>query len=153
MTYYVNEPHPTVVQNTYTHAGRGGAGNLFRAPATTPSTGPITQLSPPKSLSTGRFYSGRGGAGNVHAAVERRALSVEEEYALTVAREKAASVGHVGRGGAGNVFNGGVQVEKKDRKHSMASDASDRRDSASSDGSVRSGFFGRLNSSIRRHEH
>ncbi|KAJ9134702.1 hypothetical protein NKR19_g8548 [Coniochaeta hoffmannii] len=148
--YVVTEPHPTVVQNTYIHAGRGGAGNLFRAPETTPATGVPTEVNPaPKKASSGRFYSGRGGAGNVQSSSVRPVLSLDEEYALTEAREKHSLFAHVGRGGAGNFFGGGVQ-EKKDRKMSIASDASGRRDSTSSSGSARSGFLGRITSHIGR---
>lgn len=149
--YYITEPHPTVLQNTYVHSGRGGAGNLFRAPLTTPSTGVPTPAKPTKPSSS-RFYSGRGGAGNVHSAAERPVLSLDEEYALASAREKAAAAGGtVGRGGAGNFCRNG---ENMDRKASIASDISDRRDSTSSSGSVRSGFFGRLASKgSGRHGH
>lgn len=153
--YVVTEPHPTVVQNTYIHAGRGGAGNLFRAPQTTPASGVPTEIKPAKAASSGRFYSGRGGAGNVHSAVQRPVLSLDEEYAITEAREKTSLFAHVGRGGAGNFFGGGVhpveKAEKKDRKMSVASDASERRDSTSSSGSARSGFLQRLGSHIGRH--
>jgi len=132
----INEPHPTVPANTYTHSGRGGAGNMFRAPATTAPTGVATPAAAAKTSSTKRFYSGRGGAGNAHASVDRPVLSFEEEYASAAAREKHAS-GHVGRGGAGNVFS------------ASASNGADRRDSASTNGSVRSGFWGRLSSGSR----
>lgn len=152
--YYITEPHPTVVQNSYIHAGRGGAGNLFRAPLTTPSTGVPTHAKLAKVSSSGRFYSGRGGAGNVHTAAKRPVLSLDEEYAIADAREKATAVGHVGRGGAGNFFGGGVHHEKKVRKSTVASDVSDRRDSTSSAESVWSGFLGRLSSiSVGRHGH
>lgn len=153
--YVVTEPHPTVAQNAYVHAGRGGAGNLFRAPQTTPATGVPTEIKPAKAASSGRFYSGRGGAGNVHSAVQRPVLSLDEEYAITEAREKTSPFAHVGRGGAGNFVGGGVhptdKTEKKSRKLSVASDASDRRDSTSSSGSARSGFLQRLGSHIGRH--
>src|SRR4051794_31059770 len=98
--YTITEPHPTVPQNSYTHSGRGGAGNIFRAPATTPASGvpPLTQTrsndSARSSVSSGstssgagtRFYSGRGGAGNAHAASERPVISFDEEYARADAR-------------------------------------------------------------------
>ena len=151
--YVVTEPHPTVMQNTYVHAGRGGAGNLFRAPLTTPSTGVPTEMKAAKAASSGRFYSGRGGAGNVHSSVERPVLSLDEEYTLTEAREKTSLFGHVGRGGAGNFFGGGVNhPEKKDRKMSVASDVSERRDSTSSNGSARSGFLNRISSHLGRQQ-
>lgn len=151
--YVVTEPHPTVLQNTYIHAGRGGAGNLFRAPETTPAAGIPTQIKPaPKAAASGRFYSGRGGAGNVQSSSVRPVLSLDEEYAITEAREKQSLFAHVGRGGAGNFFGGGVheKPEKKDRKMSVASDASGRRDSTSSSGSARSGFLQRLSSNLGR---
>jgi len=153
--YVVTEPHPTVVQNTYIHAGRGGAGNLFRAPQTTPAEGVPTELTKEPSASAaaqGRFYSGRGGAGNIQSSAVRPVLSLDEEYALTEAREKASPFAHVGRGGAGNFFGGGVHekapVEK--RKMSVASDTSKRRDSSSSSGSARSGFLQRISSHLGR---
>jgi hypothetical protein len=140
-----------VVQNTYIHAGRGGAGNLFRAPETTPASGVPTEIKPaPKASSSGRFYSGRGGAGNVQSSTVRPVLSLDEEYALTEAREKQSLFAHVGRGGAGNFFGGGASSEKKGRKNSIASDVSERRDSTSSAGSARSGFLQRISSHIGR---
>ncbi|KAB5554503.1 hypothetical protein GE09DRAFT_130509 [Coniochaeta sp. 2T2.1] len=150
--YVVTEPHPTVVQNTYIHAGRGGAGNLFRAPQTTPAEGVPTELNqtPTQPAVQGRFYSGRGGAGNIQSSSVRPVLSLDEEYAITEAREKTHLFAHVGRGGAGNFFGGGVQPEKKDRKMSIASDASNRRDSTSSSGSARSGFLQRISSHLGR---
>jgi len=135
-SYMINEPHPTVPANTYTHSGRGGAGNMFRAPATTAPAGVSTPAAASSHATTKRFYSGRGGAGNAHASVDRPVLSFEEEYASAAAREKHAS-GHVGRGGAGNVFSGPAS----------SADAASRRDSASTNGSVRSGFWGRLSGS------
>lgn len=152
--YVVTEPHPTVARDTYIHAGRGGAGNLFRAPETTPATGVPTEIKPaPKSVSSGRFYSGRGGAGNVQSSAMRPVLSLDEEYVITEAREKTSLFAHVGRGGAGNFLGGGVRERpaKLDRKMSVASDASGRRDSTSSSGSARSGFLQRLTSHVGRH--
>lgn len=151
--YVVTEPHPTVVRNTYVHAGRGGAGNLFRAPETTPATGVPTEIKPaPKAVSSGRFYSGRGGAGNVQSSGLRPVFSLDEEYAITEAREKTSLFAHVGRGGAGNFFSGGVHEKpgKLGRKMSAASDVSERRDSTSSSGSARSGFLQRLTSHVGR---
>jgi hypothetical protein len=156
--YYITEPHPTVLQNTYTHAGRGGAGNLFRAPLTTPPTGVPTEVAKlakiPSSGNSTRFYSGRGGAGNIHKAAERPTISFDEEYAMAETREKATLHGYVGRGGAGNFYNPTAAIPglaKKDRKHSVASEASDRRDSVSSAGSTRSGFLARITSIGRSH--
>lgn len=130
-TYLINEPHPTVAKNSYTHSGRGGAGNFFKAPATTPSTGIPTKVEPTPA-STGRFYSGRGGAGNAHASAERPVLSFSEEFARAEVRAKAAFA-HVGRGGAGNVVISNDSTSKKSR-----------RDSSSTDASERSGFWHRL---------
>lgn len=111
--YTITEPHPSVAQNTYVHAGRGGAGNFVRAPLTTSPAGVPTPLHPSTSRasssssvsSTSRFYSGRGGAGNAHSHIERPVLSFEDEFSRADKREasKAAAKGyHVGRGGAGN---------------------------------------------------
>ncbi|KAL1878802.1 hypothetical protein VTK73DRAFT_7559 [Phialemonium thermophilum] len=150
-TYTINEPHPTVPQNSYTHSGRGGAGNTFRAPATTPSTGIPTRSKPhpqPPVKSSGRFYSGRGGAGNVHSASARLpALSLDEEYARASAREKASIV-HVGRGGAGNIISSGggslAGAAPLERKYSTSSSVS----SADSHASTRSRLWGRLTGAL-----
>jgi hypothetical protein len=162
-SYTLREPHPTVAQNSYTHSGRGGAGNFFRAPVTTPSAGVATTYSPAttsssssssSSSSAGRFYSGRGGAGNAHKVAERHVMSFDEEYALADAVERKQSAGHIGRGGAGNVYGSSSALSKKDRKHSQgaASDTSSRRDSTSTTGSERqSGFWGRLSGTSLRH--
>ncbi|KAK0636305.1 hypothetical protein B0T17DRAFT_481857 [Bombardia bombarda] len=135
----ITEPHPTVPKNSYTHSGRGGAGNFFRAPATTAPTGIPTKTAAAPTTTTARFYSGRGGAGNAHAAVERPLLSFDEEFNRAEVREKAATLSHVGRGGAGNIFSSTHDI-KKDRKQSTSS----RRDSSSTSGSVRSGFWNHL---------
>jgi hypothetical protein len=133
----VLEPHPTVVKNQYIQSGRGGAGNLFRAPITTPAAGipTQTQASPPNSAC---FYFGRGGAGNAHAGPPQPSMSLDEEYDRQLQIEQKP-VGHVGRGGAGNVFGSA-------RK---ASDASSRR-SSSSTNSDGSGFWRRLSKSVSR---
>ncbi|KAI5858232.1 hypothetical protein GGS23DRAFT_600718 [Durotheca rogersii] len=108
--YLINEPHPTVSQDTYVLSGRGGAGNFIRAPATTPASGVTTAAvtsntsSSSSSSSAPRFYSGRGGAGNVHAAAERPVLSFDEEFAHQRHIEQKP-VAHVGRGGAGNIYS------------------------------------------------
>lgn len=164
-SYTITEPHPTVPKNSITHAGRGGAGNMFRAPATTPSTGvPTTTTSPrrgssgsssPGSSSSGRFYSGRGGAGNAHAAAERPVLSFGEEYALAEARERASATAYVGRGGAGNAVSGGWKGAFGPSAGRKNSDARSESSSSSSDAdsdrsSIRSGFWCRLTSSSRR---
>ena len=106
-------PHPTVAKNSYTHSGRGGAGNFFKAPATTPSAGVPTKVEP-APVSTTRFYSGRGGAGNAHASSERPVLSFGEEIARAEVRSKAAFA-HVGRGGAGNVVVSNDATSQKSR--------------------------------------
>lgn len=132
--YTINEPHPTVAANMPVHYGRGGAGNFLKAPTTTPSTGVAQPASPPKASNT-RFYSGRGGAGNAQKSASRHALSFDEEYQAALAHDKVAHAGqHVGRGGAGNVH----------RESAADESASSRRDSGSTTGSQRSGFWGRL---------
>ncbi|KAK3326375.1 hypothetical protein B0H66DRAFT_530382 [Apodospora peruviana] len=146
-SFTITEPHPTITKNAYTHSGRGGAGNFFRAPATTAPSGVPTKISaaPAPSSSTGRFYSGRGGAGNAHAAAERRpVLSFDEELQRAEVRAKTATMSHVGRGGAGNVVVSG------DAASTTSSKA--RRDSNSTDGeSVRSGSFWRRLSHVGSH--
>ncbi|KAF6844860.1 hypothetical protein CMUS01_00657 [Colletotrichum musicola] len=100
---FVTEPHPTVAPNTYIYSGRGGAGNIFRAPAvTTPASGITTPLSTARPTAPARFYSGIGGAGNAHAAAQRPPVSFDEDFDRQAARDRAV-VGHVGIGGAGNV--------------------------------------------------
>jgi hypothetical protein len=137
--YTITEPHPTVAKNSYTHSGRGGAGNFFRAPQTTAPAG-IPTPAPIKPASSGRFYSGRGGAGNAHASAERPVISFDEEFARAEVREKAATISHVGRGGAGNIFSSGTSQEKKN------STELSRRDSNSTNGSTKSGIWGRITS-------
>ncbi|KAK7753993.1 hypothetical protein SLS62_004092 [Diatrype stigma] len=153
--YTIQEPHPTVVQNHYTHAGRGGAGNYFRAPATTPASGvptePTASISSSSSSSSrpaaARFYSGRGGAGNSHVAPKPPAMSFDEEYQRH-AHIEAKPVGHVGRGGAGNVYD---HTAGRDPSSSRkVSDASSH-NSSSSSGSGRSGrFLDRLSKTLSR---
>lgn len=142
--FTVNEPHPTVAKDSFTHSGRGGAGNFFRAPETTPSTGistePITTAPRP---SMGRFYSGRGGAGNAQSAAQRPVMSFEESYKLQAMVEQKAT-GYVGRGGAGNAFVKGAPASQ--RKNSDASSVA----SSNSSGSVRSNIMERITSSLRR---
>ncbi len=153
--YTITEPHPTVVQNHYTHAGRGGAGNYFRAPATTPASGVPTTTTPTTTTTTvaaaepapptTRFYSGRGGAGNSHVAPKPPAMSFDEEYGRK-ARIEGKAVGHVGRGGAGNVYDHTTGAISASRKTSDASSLA----SSSSSGSGRSGFLGRLSTTLSR---
>jgi hypothetical protein len=141
-SYTITEPHPTVPQNSYTHSGRGGAGNFFRAPATTSPSGVPTPATRTSAASTRRFYSGRGGAGNAHAAGERPVLSFDEEFTRAEVREKTATISHVGRGGAGNIFT----LFGSDKKSEDGEELG-RRDSASTEGSSRStGFWGRVRS-------
>lgn len=162
--YTITEPHPTVPQNSYTHSGRGGAGNFFRAPATTSPAGVPTPaaLSTIKTSSTSnssssprRFYSGRGGAGNAYAASERPVLSFDEEFTRAEVREKTATISHVGRGGAGNIFSSSSSSfpfgskKKNSIDVGLDGDSLTRRDSASTEGSTRSngsGFWGRMRS-------
>jgi hypothetical protein len=145
--YTITEPHPTVPKNSYTHSGRGGAGNFFRAPATTSPSGVPTRTvsntttTPTASSSSSRFYSGRGGAGNAHLAGERPVLSFDEEFTRAEVREKTARLSHVGRGGAGNIFSIGSGTSSK------ATAEKERRDSSSTTDSTRSsagGFWGRI---------
>ncbi|KAG7289658.1 hypothetical protein NEMBOFW57_006033 [Staphylotrichum longicolle] len=147
--YTITEPHPTVAQNSYTHSGRGGLGNFFRAPATTAPSGVPTPASSTTASSTRRFYSGRGGAGNAHATVERPVLSFDEEFTRAEVREKTATMSHVGRGGAGNIFSsfGGGSSSSERKKSGDDGESLGRRDSASTEGSTRStGFWGRVRS-------
>ncbi|OTA53981.1 hypothetical protein K449DRAFT_401312 [Hypoxylon sp. EC38] len=116
-SYTIAEPHPTIPKNTYTHSGRGGAGNYFRAPATTPSSGVETKPTTVKQT-TSRFYSGRGGAGNAHVAAEKPVLSFDEEFARQSHIEQKP-IGYVGRGGAGNIY--GATDSSTTRKGSDAS--------------------------------
>ncbi|KAI1129106.1 hypothetical protein F5Y10DRAFT_238886 [Nemania abortiva] len=118
--FTIAEPHPTVGQNAYMHSGRGGAGNYFRAPATTPASGVVTE---PKVLppSTSNFYSGRGGAGNARVSEKRPLMSFDEEFKLQSQIEEKR-IGHVGRGGAGNIYDAAVPSPK--RKDSDALSAS-----------------------------
>ncbi|KAK3995153.1 hypothetical protein QBC44DRAFT_234917 [Cladorrhinum sp. PSN332] len=139
--YTITEPHPTVAQNSYTHSGRGGAGNFFRAPKTTAPSGVPTPAAAPSSSTTpsSRFYTGRGGAGNAHSSAERPVLSFDEEFARAEVREKASTISHVGRGGAGNIFSS--SSSQKDKKDSSSLR---RMDSTSTTDSNRSGFWGRI---------
>lgn len=168
--YTITEPHPTVAKNTYVHAGRGGAGNHFRAPQTTSPSGVPTALAPTTTASTSasgassassvaaprRFYSGRGGAGNAHSHAERPVLSFEDEFSRADKRERSAALGsgyHVGRGGAGNFASSSSSTAptapsfmtgKKSRTGSGSSVAS-----SESSGSVGSGILRRLSSVLR----
>lgn len=134
--YTITEPHPTVAQSTWTHAGRGGAGNHFRAPPTTSPAGvptPLQQTTSNSSVSsTRRFYSGRGGAGNAHSQIDRPVMDFADEFSRADKRDQNVQLGsgyHVGRGGAGN-FSG--SSSKKGRQGSTSSESSN-----SSSGSVK----------------
>lgn len=111
--YSIVEPHPSVHSSSFITTGRGGAGNITKAPASVTSgrdaTGPAARV-PLSSLrrspqaSHQSFTTGRGGAGNiVHPPSERAIFSFDEELEHQLSREQhAAPVYHVGRGGAGN---------------------------------------------------
>ncbi len=152
--YTITEPHPTVAQNSYTHSGRGGLGNFFRAPETTSPSGVptpatlTTVASNTSSVSSRRFYSGRGGAGNAHSTIDRPVMSFDEEFNRAEVREKTARMSHVGRGGAGNIFSSSSSSGSSDAKKSLDGEELGRRDSASTTGSGRSlsGFWGRVRS-------
>ncbi|ORY68916.1 uncharacterized protein BCR38DRAFT_406794 [Pseudomassariella vexata] len=150
--YTVTEPHPTVVQDTYTHHGRGGAGNYFRAPVTTSSTGVPTTTSMPLPPKTKTFYSGRGGAGNAHTSSDCPTISFDEVYKVQ-SHINEKPVGHVGRGGAGNVYGSSHDAggNTSSNPKGKDSDAVSQR-SVSSSGSTLSGFMGRLSGfSLRSH--
>jgi hypothetical protein len=105
--YYITEPAPSTT--SFIRSGRGGAGNTFRAPATS-STHRVSNNAPSSSnnaqqaSSARRFFSGVGGAGNAHKASERPAISLDDEVRRLAARDSAAQSGHCGIGGAGNVY-------------------------------------------------
>ncbi|KAL2196183.1 hypothetical protein P885DRAFT_78521 [Corynascus similis CBS 632.67] len=162
MTYTITEPHPTVPQNSYTHSGRGGLGNFFRAPATTspsgvPTPATLTTTATNTSSNTSsnrRFYSGRGGAGNAHrATADRPVLSFfDEEYARAESREKKSGISHVGRGGAGNIFSTSASSPSADKEKGDDGEELGRRASASTTSSTSSslaGFWGRVRSAGR----
>jgi len=111
--YSIVEPHPSVPSSHYFSTGRGGAGNVTRAP---PSTTPGTDATGPAArvnLTTPthprkNFVAGRGGAGNVHPSSERAIFSFDEELERQLSQDRhAAPVYHVGRGGAGNLVGAG----------------------------------------------
>ncbi|CAM1500567.1 Fc.00g097290.m01.CDS01 [Cosmosporella sp. VM-42] len=98
--YIVTEPSPSTT--SFVRSGRGGAGNISRVSNKTHTKS--TSHSATATAPSRRFFSGIGGAGNVHAASERPALSLDEEFDRAQAREKT-NTGHCGIGGAGNVFH------------------------------------------------
>ncbi|KAI1778586.1 hypothetical protein F4818DRAFT_406544 [Hypoxylon cercidicola] len=117
--FTITEPHPTVQRDSYTHSGRGGAGNYFRAPATTPAEG-VAMMPTTTSHTTSRFHSGRGGAGNAHVSVEKPVLSFDEEFAHQSHVEQKP-ICYVGRGGAGNIYAANEVNASLGRKSSDAS--------------------------------
>ncbi|KAH6696897.1 hypothetical protein F5X68DRAFT_196273 [Plectosphaerella plurivora] len=122
----ISTPRPSLAPNSYTHSGRGGAGNTYRVSASASSSTPAS--SPVSSSSARRFFhSGIGGAGNVHAAADRppAGLNLDEEIARARARERSG-VGRSGIGGAGNIFRRKKDVvetppaeEEKERRGSQ----------------------------------
>ncbi|KAI1820597.1 hypothetical protein F4861DRAFT_54144 [Xylaria intraflava] len=136
--FTITEPHPTVKQNTYTHSGRGGAGNYFRAPVTTPASGVPTESRalPP---STSNFYSGRGGAGNAHVSQKRPVMSFDEEFKLQ-SQMAESRTGYVGRGGAGNIYDAATP-------RSMSKGGDDA-SSSSASSSRTTAFLGRVSSAF-----
>ncbi|KAG6359420.1 hypothetical protein INS49_012941 [Diaporthe citri] len=150
-SYSITEPHPTVAASTWCHAGRGGAGNFFKAPkAVTAPSGVPTPIHPTISNSTSattKFHSGRGGAGNAHSSIERPVMSFEDEYERKERTESASRPAFTGRGGAGNFKSASLSASKhQSRKGSDASTASNA--STKSGSSTRSGFLGRLSASL-----
>lgn len=124
------------------HAGRGGAGNTFKAPKLSlgsSARGPASLFETGLPQTSYKFSSGRGGAGNIHQNSEKKIFSFDEELDRQNSREKRMNEGavyHVGRGGAGNWT--------KSRPESS------RKDSTSSVDSGSSGFFGRLSNTFER---
>lgn len=99
--YQFTEPQPN---STYLHSGRGGAGNVFRAPRTQPSLS-LSKFSSILSSTSKHFSSGRGGAGNIHCASRRDTASVSVNEVLTRhSKFLEDGVYHTGRGGAGNTI-------------------------------------------------
>jgi len=140
--YSVTEPHPTA--NKFIHAGRGGAGNTFKAPKTTQGStarGPASLFEAGLPQGNSKFSVGRGGAGNILPNSEKAIFSFDEELERQSTRErkiKDGAIYHVGRGGAGNF--------------AQTKPASSRKDSTSSAGSeASSGFFSRLSHTFERH--
>lgn len=138
-SFTVNEPHPTVAKNAYTYSGRGGAGNIFRAPETTKASGISTKAKPVKE--TRGFYTGIGGAGNYRKAGTRPVMSFEEEIERAAAAE-SHPVGHTGRGGAGNTFSTSSAASTKTA--SVRKSSTEHRASVESDRSGRPTFWGRI---------
>ncbi|KAI4860715.1 hypothetical protein F4820DRAFT_97623 [Hypoxylon rubiginosum] len=143
--FTITEPHPTIQRNSYAHSGRGGAGNYFRAPVTTPASGVATVTTTTTTSQTAsRFHSGRGGAGNAHVSAAKPVLSFDEEFAHQSHVEQKP-IGYVGRGGAGNIYAANDVKPSAARK---GSDASSQH-SSSSTGSL-SNIWSRLSHSRSR---
>lgn len=148
--YSITEPHPDAKPRAYIPTGRGGAGNITRAPVNltkgATAQGPPSRIhlnsvssaaSSTTSSRSASFHSGRGGAGNVHPSTERAIFSFDEELERQLSQERhAAPVYHVGRGGAGNVA--AVSAWPKYGRRSGSESEEDRR-SDKSVGSVDSG--------------
>ena len=138
-SYSIVEPHPSVPSSHYFSTGRGGAGNVTKAPGSitrgSDASGPAARISfSSPTTKTKTFTTGRGGAGNVHPSSERAIFSFDEELERQLNQDRhAAPVYHVGRGGAGNVGNGGVSSQR------MFVDLGSRRHSEDSFGSAGSG--------------
>lgn len=124
-SFHITEPHPSV-SSPYIYSGRGGAGNLHRAPASVTNgataTGPASLVKIPPPSSSTYFTSGRGGAGNMRREQERAMFSFDEELQQQERlRSQQAPVYHVGRGGAGNAVLDGEGSGKSGRQGSTSS--------------------------------
>ncbi|KAK5222990.1 hypothetical protein LTR99_006002 [Exophiala xenobiotica] len=143
--YSIVEPHPSVPSSHYFSTGRGGAGNVTRAPSsTTPgtdATGPAARVNLTTTKHTHprkSFVAGRGGAGNVHPSSERAIFSFDEELERQLSQDRhAAPVYHVGRGGAGNLAGG-----SSNRTSSSSSSSAGPSQKVWLDGSVSGGNYG-----------
>jgi hypothetical protein len=143
--YMIAEPHPTVTAGSYTHSGRGGAGNTFRATPSTAAPAPKASVkATTASRSSRKFYSGIGGAGNVHRPEERATMNFDEEFDRAKVRDAAPSV-HVGVGGAGNVFR------RSSGSSESGSDSGSSHRASHDSSSSTAGFWGRLSTSSWRH--
>jgi hypothetical protein len=132
----ISEPHPTIAAGTYTHSGRGGAGNTFRATSSSSSKTASAPRPARAPTSSRKFYSGIGGAGNIHKPEERAAMNLGEEFERAKHRD-AAERTHVGVGGAGNVY----------RRHGASSESSGSLRSSADSTASTSHFWGRISSS------
>ncbi|KFY24710.1 hypothetical protein V493_05073 [Pseudogymnoascus sp. VKM F-4281 (FW-2241)] len=136
MAFSIAEPAPTPLPNHYTPAGRGGAGNMYKAssfPAslsrsstassngstlskssTSSTTSSLAKSSTrSSSSSTQRVFAGRGGAGNVRPRAEEEPFSFAEEVREQTRREEREKMWVVGRGGAGNWATKGEREGEK----------------------------------------